>query len=83
MTTLREQLAALRAQKDAARDPSYTAIMNRATQELAASDILTGVPRVGDRAPLFARPNLSGETVRLGDLLATGPALVSFFRGRW
>ena len=83
MPTLAEQLATLRAEKDAARDPAYTAIMNRATEELAATDILDGVPGVGDRAPLFSRPNLSGETVRLRSLLRKGPVVASFFRGRW
>lgn len=83
MPSLNDQLAALRAEKDAARDPAYTAIMNRATEELASTDILDGVPGVGARAPLFARPNLDGETVRLRSLLRKGPVVVSFFRGRW
>ena len=83
MTTLNERLSALRAEKDAARPPEYTAIMNRATEALAATDILAGIPGVGDRAPLFARPNLEGETVRLRSLLRQGPVVMSFFRGRW
>jgi hypothetical protein len=83
MSTLNEQLAALRAEKDAARPPEYTAIMNRATSDLAATDILAGVPGVGDRAPIFARPKLDGETVRLRSLIRKGPVVVSFFRGRW
>lgn len=81
--SLREQLAALRAEKDAARSPEATAIMNRATESLRASGILQGVPGVGDRAPLFARPDLDGKTVRLDSLLKKGPTIVSFFRGRW
>jgi len=83
MTTLTEQLATLRAEKDAARPPEYTAIMNRGTAELAASDILAGVPKVGDRAPIFSRPDLDGKTVRLRTLNKKGPVIVSFFRGRW
>jgi hypothetical protein len=81
--SLNEQLAALRAEKDGARDPAYTAIMTRATEELVASDILDRVPAPGDRAPLFARPDLNGETVRLRSLLRRGPVVASFFRGRW
>ena len=83
MPTLNEQLAEARAERDAARNPEWTAIMNRATADLAASDILDGVPGVGDRAPLFARPNLDGESVRLRSLLRRGPVVASFFRGRW
>lgn len=83
MTTLNAQLAALKAEKDAARNPEWTAIMDRATADLSATDILAGVPGVGDRAPHFARPNLAGDTVRLSTLTKSGPAIVSFFRGRW
>ena len=83
MPTLNEELAAFRTERDAARDPEYTAIMDRATEELAATDILDGVPSVGDRAPLFARPDLDGSSVRLSSLLRKGPVVASFFRGRW
>ena len=83
MTTLKEQLAAARAERDAARDPDLTTILNRATADLAASTILQGIPGVGDRAPLFARPNLEGTSVRLYSLLRKGPVVASFFRGRW
>lgn len=83
MTELNARLAALKAEKDAARNPDWTAIMDRATADLAARDILDGVPRVGDRAPYFARPDLDGDTVRLSALIKDGPLVVSFFRGRW
>jgi len=83
MTTLNQQLATLRAEKDAKRDPAATELMNRATAELEASGIMDRIARVGQRAPLFARPNLEGDTVRLRSLLGSGPVVLSFFRGRW
>lgn len=83
MESLNHRLAALRAEKEAARDPGATALMNRATDDLRASGILDRVSSVGDTAPLFARPNLEGTTVRLRTLLKRGPVVVSFFRGRW
>lgn len=83
MPSLNEALAAMKAEKDAKRDPALTAIMDRATADLAASGILDGIPRAGARAPIFARPNLAGETVRLRSLLSDGPVVISFFRGRW
>jgi hypothetical protein len=83
MPTLNEQLSALRAEKEAKRNPAWTALMNRATEELAASGILDRIAKVGDRAPLFARPDLDGRTVRLRSVLRSGPVIVSFFRGRW
>ena len=83
MDTLAEKLLALKTEKAAARNPDWTAVMDRATEDLAATDILEGVPRVGDRAPHFARPNLDGDTVRLTSLIKRGPTVLSFFRGRW
>ncbi|NNK63982.1 MAG: hypothetical protein HKO98_12350 [Gemmatimonadetes bacterium] len=83
MPTLAERLSALRAEKDAARDPAATALMNRATDELRASGILDGVLGPGDRAPRFARPDVNGDVVRLDGLLRKGPVIASFFRGRW
>lgn len=38
---------------------------------------------VGDRAPDFELPNAIGGTVRLGDLLAHGPVVLTFYRGVW
>lgn len=83
METLNERLTALRLAKEAARDPAVTAVLNRSTEALRASPALSRVKTVGDRAPLFARPNLDGDTVRLGSLLEEGPVVLSFFRGRW
>jgi hypothetical protein len=83
MTSLNEALATMRAEKEAARDPAATAIMNRSTEELRASGIMDRVLGVGDPAPMFARPNVRGETIRLRSVLKDGPAVVSFFRGRW
>lgn len=83
MNSLNEQLTALRLEKEETRDPALTNQLNQATDELQASGILAGVRTVGDQAPMFARPNLDGDTVRLRTLLRRGPVIVSFFRGRW
>ena len=77
------RLAAIRAEKEAARPASATAVMAAGTEALRASGILGRIPRVGDRAPLFARPSVAGPTVRLKSLLKRGPVVLSFFRGRW
>lgn len=83
MESLNERLTASRIKAESSRDPAVTALMHRATDDLRASGIMAGVPAVGDAAPHFARPDLDGETVRLSTLLERGPAIVSFFRGRW
>lgn len=50
---------------------------------LKASDAMAGAPRVGDLAPDFALPDANGVLHRLSDLLAEGPAVLSFNRGSW
>ncbi len=64
-------------------DADTRALMKRATDDLRSSGIMDGIARVGERAPRFARPDLDGRTIRLSALLARGPVVVSFFRGRW
>ena len=38
---------------------------------------------VGETAPDFALPNAAGRDVRLSDLLARGPVVLTFYRGAW
>ncbi len=83
MGPLNQRLAEKRAKGEAKRAPEVIAVMNGATEALRESGIMEGVPRVGDRAAQFARPNLDGSTVRLRTLLKRGPVVLSFFRGRW
>lgn len=80
---LERRLSEIRAGAPDRIDADTRALMKRATAELAEFAIMEGLPAVGDRAPRFARPGLDGRTVRLQRLLRDGPAVVSFFRGRW
>ena len=41
------------------------------------------VARVGQAAPDFTLPNADGWPVGLTELLARGPLVLSFYRGRW
>ncbi len=81
--SLQEQLDALRAQAKTRIPAEAQAVMQRSIDELHASGILNGVPKVGDRAPDFTLPNARGQQIGLAGLLAKGPAVVSFYRGRW
>ena len=83
MQSLNDRLRAIREAGEAKRPAEINERVHRATDELRASGILERVPGAGDRAPLFARPNLDGDTVRLSSRLRAGPVLLSFFRGRW
>ncbi len=38
---------------------------------------------VGEAVPLFDLPDASGRLVRVSDLLANGPVIVTFYRGGW
>jgi peroxiredoxin len=40
-------------------------------------------PAVGSRFPRFALPDFKGQYCDIGDLIADGPLVVSFNRGRW
>ena len=55
----------------------------RAVAELFASGIEDRILPVGALAPVFALNDAAGRLVRSADLLALGPLVVKFFRGRW
>jgi peroxiredoxin len=57
----------------------YDALIAR----LKASNAMAGAPQVGNIAPDFALPDADGGLHRLSDLLAGGPAVLSFNRGSW
>jgi len=54
-----------------------------AVAELFSIGIERQILPVGDLAPEFALPDSNGRIVRSTDLLALGPVIVNFFRGRW
>ncbi len=81
--TLQAELDSLRTRFEAKAPQEALAIMHRATDDLRRSGILARVPKVGELAPEFALPNAAGAIVRSHDLLARGPLVVSFYRGRW
>lgn len=58
-------------------------ITGRHTRELVDSDITEEAVGEGDRAPDFRLPSAAGREVQLSDLLARGPVVLSFYRGRW
>ena len=58
-------------------------IMARAGEELRDSGIADRAVKVGDKAPDFSLRNTSEIEVGLSTLLASGPVVLSFFRGKW
>ncbi len=55
----------------------------RFVAELFASGMQERILPVGAQAPSFALGDASGRPVRSEDLLALGPLVIDFFRGRW
>ena len=80
---LAQQLETIRQGADKRIPPDKRAIMHRATADLRASGIMDRVIKVGDRLPPFTLKNGSGQAVRSADLLATGPLVLTVFRGSW
>lgn len=81
--SLKEDLMALRARAEAKRAPEIVAAMRRAVDELRASGAPARVLKAGDVAPSFALPDAEERLVESGALLARGPLVVTFYRGRW
>jgi peroxiredoxin len=64
--------------------PDRLAVSERQVEELFASGIEDRILRSGQRAPIFTLQDaLTGKLVRSADLLALGPLVIKFFRGRW
>ncbi|MBW4564456.1 MAG: AhpC/TSA family protein [Mojavia pulchra JT2-VF2] len=59
------------------------AIIEQATEQLRQSGILDHSLKIGNYVPDFALPNATGKMIQLKQLLATGPVVISFFRGTW
>ncbi len=80
---LQERLDTLREASKARMPPETRAVMERSIADLRASGIMDHVVRVGQTAPDFTLPNVADVPVRLADLRAHGPVVLSFYRGRW
>ncbi|HEX5283226.1 MAG TPA: peroxiredoxin-like family protein [Bryocella sp.] len=82
--SLQSQLDAITAQTRSLVQPERLAVTEDAIHDLLASGIEARVLAVGAAAPSFTLPDaLTGKPVRSADLLALGPVIVNFFRGRW
>jgi hypothetical protein len=81
--SLKEDLQSLRTRAEAKRPPEVVAAMRRAVDELRASGAPERVLKPGAPAPHFALPDADETIIDSGDLLAGGPLIVTFYRGRW
>jgi peroxiredoxin len=81
--SLKAELDGFRSEFMAQAPPEVRDAMIRADMEPAASGISQRALKAGDRAPDFSLPDARGGSIRLRNLLATGPAILSFYRGGW
>lgn len=81
--SLADETQALVEKGKANADPERAAIYAKAQAHIEASGILESALKEGDTVPMFELPDASGNTVRLAEILAKGPAIISFYRGAW
>ena len=83
MSHLQDQLDEITANTRTLVQPERLAVNERAVEDLFATGIEQNILPVGAKAPEFSLSDCSGRTVRSSDLLALGPVILNFFRGRW
>ncbi len=83
MTPLQDQLDEITANTRQLVQADRLAIGERAIAELFETGIEERILPVGAIAPDFALQDSNGKLVRSADMLALGPLVVKFFRGRW
>jgi peroxiredoxin len=83
MTALQDQLDEITANTRNLVQAERMAVGERAVDELLHSGIEGKILQVGAMAPEFALKDAAGRLVRSADLLALGPLVIKFFRGRW
>lgn len=81
--TLSSDLQAQAEKSAASASPDVTSQRLAGIDTVAAVQQGRTVPAVGDVAPDFMLPDATGAKVRLSDLTASGPVVVTFYRGGW
>jgi peroxiredoxin len=82
-SSLQDQLDEITANTRKLVQAERLAIGERSVEELFATGIEERILPVGAQAPDFELKDSSGRMVRSRDLLAVGPLVIKFFRGRW
>lgn len=83
MASLKEDLVALRHELDADLPDDVRERLQRATQRLIDNNIVGDAVGVGEAFPSFSLPSAGGAAIDSESLLASGPLVVSFYRGGW
>ena len=81
--SLQQQLDTITANTRALVQPERLARTDQVIAELRATGIEARTLPIGSTAPNFSLTGANGKPVRSEDLLALGPVVLKFFRGRW
>ena len=82
--SLQDQLDRITQNTRALVQPERLAISEKATEDLFNTGIEDRILKAGAKAPAFALEDaLTHKPVSSTDLLALGPLVINFFRGRW
>lgn len=81
--SLEHDLAALKAEFARTAPEGRPAVYAAKIEELRASFVVDQAIGMGDEAPDFTLPSAAGGLVTLSELLRSGPAVVTFYRGGW
>lgn len=63
--------------------PAFAAAVEALIARIRSAGLGRAAPDVGDPLPPFLLPDHNGRLTGLDEILATGPAVVSFHRGHW
>ena len=83
MPHLQDQLDEITANTRNLVQPERLAVSERAVEELFATGMEQRILPVGAKAPEFTLRDSTGRLVKSSDVLALGPLIINFFRGRW
>ena len=81
--SLNKEIEALRDQFNKALPEEALNVIRADNERLAKSGIADRSLKAGDQVTPFSLLSAQGATVTSGDLLATGPVVLSFYRGGW
>jgi peroxiredoxin len=82
-TSLKDRISEFMAAMSEQIPPEVGESLGAELQQLADSGIAARALGKGAEAPDFSLPNAQGGTLKLSDQLASGPAVVTFYRGSW
>jgi len=83
MTVLQDQLDEITSNTRGLVQAERLAVGERAVADLFQTGIEERILPVGAMAPKFTLNDATGREVRSADMLALGPLVIKFFRGRW